>query len=253
MSKVHYYDILYELTRKELAVRYKHLAFGYVWSVLSPLMFTAVYYIVFKLILSVPQENYVLFLIAGLFPWQWITNSIGQAPITFLGNSSLIKKTTFPRYLISVVVVLQDCLHFLFTVPIILLFMFFYKSYPSIMWLPSFLLMVVVQFIFVFALNLLVATLTLFFRDLERFVSILLMLAFYLTPVLYSEAMVPERLRHFLYANPFAMLMLNWRSIILENYINPWYLLASVLWSFGFIVVSIWVYKKLVWRFAEIL
>lgn len=253
MRKVHYYDIIYELTRKELAVRYKHLVFGYLWSVLSPLLFTFVYYIVFKMIMKVPQENYVLFLIAGLFPWQWITNSVGQAPGTFISNSSLIKKTSFPRYLISLVVVAQDCIHFLFTIPILLFFMLMYESYPSALWLPGILLMICIQFIFVYALNLLIATITLFFRDLERFVSILLMLAFYLTPVLYSENMVPEKLRHLLFANPFAMLMLNWRSVILESHINTSYVFASILWSLGFLVLAQWAYKKLSWRFAEIL
>src|SRR5690348_11656719 len=131
MPTHHYFDLVVELLRKELKVRYKRLALGYLWSILSPPLYAGLYYIVFGRILQVRAENYPLFLIAGLFPWQWMANTINVGPSTFLSNSALIKKTLFPRYLIPFVIALQDAIHFLVSVPVILLFIFLFNGAPS--------------------------------------------------------------------------------------------------------------------------
>lgn len=116
-----YKDLIIELLRKELRVRYKQLALGYIWSIANPLAYAMIYYFVFMVVLKVPTPNYPVFLIASLFPWQWLSNSIMVGPMTFYGNSPLIKKTSFPRFLIPLVVVLQDGIHFFVSLPIIFL------------------------------------------------------------------------------------------------------------------------------------
>jgi lipopolysaccharide transport system permease protein len=249
----HTLEMVYELTKKELKIRYKHLAFGYVWSVLNPLFFVLIYYFVFKVIMKVPTENYPLFLVAGLFPWQWISNSISVAPTLFWSNASLIKKTQFPRNLIPLVTVFQDTLHFLVTIPLIIVLLFIWDGAPKISWLYGIPLLTLLQFLFTYSLNLLIATLTIFFRDLERFTQILLNFSFYMTPVLYSESLVPEKFRGLLPLNPFATLIINWRNLIMTNTLN-WELLGySVLWSILFLGLSHWIYKRLVWKFAELI
>jgi lipopolysaccharide transport system permease protein len=254
MQNVQYYsDLLIELTKKELSIRYKNLVFGYFWSIASPLAYALIYYFVFQVVLKIPQQNYALFLIAGLYPWQWIANSIGQAPTNFVNNGSLIKKTQFPRFLIPVVTVVQDSLHFLFTLPILIFFLIYFGSSPSLDWLWQVPLLFVSQFVLIYSLHLLIATLTLFFRDLERFVQIFLTIAFYLTPVLYSETMIPERFQHLIPLNPFATLLINWKHLFLGTPLDLSLLGFSYLWAvliFGF---AHFVYGKLSWRFAEIM
>lgn len=252
-SKPHYRDLILELTRKELSIRYKHLVFGYVWSIISPLVSVVIYYFVFQIILKVQQPNYVLFLVAGLYPWQWIANSMGIAPSVFWSNAQLIKKTLFPRFLIPLVLVLQDALHFLLTIPIILLMMLYADITPGLAWIWALPVLFIAQFMMLYALNLLLATLTLFFRDIERFVQITMSFLFYLTPILYSEEKIPAEYQQFLPLNPFATLMVNWRLIFLENTVNLYYLVCSLLWGLFLMVCCHWIYKKLSWRFAEIL
>src|SRR5690348_4100257 len=92
-----YLDVLIALTQKELRVRYKSYVLGYVWSLAQPLAFAGVFYFAFKVAMKVKTENYVAFLLSGLFPWQWISNSINAAPLMFLLNASIIKKVNFPR------------------------------------------------------------------------------------------------------------------------------------------------------------
>lgn len=253
LQKLHLRDLIVELTRKELAVRYKHMAFGYLWSITGPLASVLVYYVVFQKILKIPQPNYILFLVTGVYPWQWIANSIGIAPTTFYTNSQLIKKTLFPRFLIPFVMVTQDALHFALTIPIILLMMLYADIWPGLTWLWGLPLLFMIQFMMTYALGLLLATLTLFFRDIERLVQIAMQFTFYLTPILYSEQKVPKEYHSLLALNPFATLMINWRHVFLENTIDPFFLLCSLGWGVGLLVACQWIYRRLSWRFAEIL
>jgi len=114
-------DLIIVLTQKELKVRYKNNVLGYLWSVANPLAFAFVFYIAFKTIMKIQMENFALFLIAGLFPWQWFANSISSTPTIFLSNASIIKKVNFPKNIIPLTIVLQDMIHFILSIPVIML------------------------------------------------------------------------------------------------------------------------------------
>jgi lipopolysaccharide transport system permease protein len=211
-----------------------------------------VFFLVFSVYMRVRIDNYALFLIAGLFPWQWFANSANGAHALFLRNGSLLKKVCFPRSLLVVVDILNNMVHFLLSVPVIVAFMLFYRVYPAACWLWAVPLLVIVQFAFVLGFALLVATANLFFRDLERLVTIATMIWFYLTPVLYHVDMIPPHLRWLVYVNPMASLTVCWQGIFLHG-VLPWDMLAA---AAGFAVVMLaagyrvyWAYQ---WRFAEV-
>lgn len=248
-----YKDLITELLRKELRVRYKHLSLGYLWSIANPLAYATLYYIVFGMIMKVKTPNYPVFLIVSLFPWQWLNNSILVGPMTFYGNAGLIKKTLFPRFLIPFVVVLQDLIHFIATLPIILGFLIFYRVELSWTLLFSLPLMLALQFVLAYSLNLLIASVNLFFRDLERVLQLLMTFLFYLTPVLYDESLIPEKFQGLIIVHPVAPLMINWRNIFLHGHIDFTYFLSSCVWAAALLAVSQFTYKKLQWRFAEVL
>lgn len=242
-----------ELLKKEFRVRYKQLALGYLWSVASPLTYAALYFCVFKLIFQVKTPNYPLFLVAGLFPWQWLSNSISVGSMTFYGNASLIKKTLFPRYLISIVVTLQDMIHFIVSLPIILLMILIMQSPVTLSWLWALPVLLCLQFIIAYSLNLLTATINLFFRDLERLVQLVMTFLFYMTPVLYSEQMIPKDFQHLIIFHPIAPLIINWRNIFLGMPIDTAYLFSSAIWAAALLVIAQSTYNRLQWRFAEVL
>ena len=91
----HFIDIVIVLLQKDLKVRYKNSILGYLWSVAHPLAFAVVFYVAFKVIVKIPVENYALFLICGLFPWQWFANSVNAAPMIFLGNAPADQESEF--------------------------------------------------------------------------------------------------------------------------------------------------------------
>ncbi|MCX5635936.1 MAG: ABC transporter permease, partial [Planctomycetota bacterium] len=136
MKNLEYYkDLVLVLTRKEIKVRYASSILGYLWSVANPLAISFVFYIAFKIVMRIQIEAYSLFLITGLFPWQWLSNSISVSPMIFLGNASIIKKVNFPRNVLPLVTVLQDMVHFILAIPVIIIFMFIYHKTPSWSWL----------------------------------------------------------------------------------------------------------------------
>jgi lipopolysaccharide transport system permease protein len=251
----HYYlDLIIVLTQKEIKVRYKSSLFGYLWSIGHPLAFAFVFFIAFKIVMKIQMEDYVLFLIAGLFPWQWFSNSVNAAPMVFLGNASIIKKVNFPRNLIPFTQVLQDMIHFILAIPVIVLFLFIYHKSPSLSWLYGIPALLAIQFLMTYGFCLIVSSTNLFFRDLERLTVIFTTLLFYFTPIIYPETMIPEMYKNLVInLNPLSPLMVSWRKLFLTGTLEPLYLAigliyATLTFAFGYLV-----YKKLSWKFAEVL
>ncbi len=246
-------DLVVVLTQKELKVKYKSSLLGYLWSVAHPLAFAFVFFIAFKVVMKIQMENYALFLICGLFPWQWFANSVNVAPSMFLFSASLIKKVNFPRNIIPFTAVLQDMIHFVLSIPVIIVFMFIYHTPLSFSWLYGIPLLLIIQFALAYGVSLVVASLNLFFRDLERLISIATTLLFYFTPIIYAENMVPDKYKILLKLNPLSPLMISWRDLFLHGTLDISSLAISALYGCIAVVIGHAVYKKLSWRFAEIL
>jgi lipopolysaccharide transport system permease protein len=253
-SKIQQYiDLLIVLTQKELKVKYKSSFFGYLWSVGHPLAFAFVFFIAFKVIMRIPMEDYALFLMAGLFPWQWFSNSVNASPLSFLTNASLIKKVNFPRNIIVASLVLEGMIHFLLSIPVIILFIFIYQKAPKVSWLYGLPLLLGIQFLMTYGLSLLISSLNLFFRDLERLTIIITTLLFYFTPIIYPETMVPKQYQHWIKFNPLSFLMVSWRNLFLNGTLELTYLLISFAYAISAFLISYLLYRKLSWKFAEVL
>lgn len=246
-------DLVFELTKKEIKVRYKNSFLGYIWSILSPLSLATVFFVAFKIVIRINIENYVLFLISGLFAWQWFSNSLTASVVNFLNNVSLIKKVKFPKEVLIYSTVLNDMFHFLLSVPVIIIFLFIYKKMPNVNWLIGMPLLLLLQFFLISGFCLTVASINLFFRDLERLIIVFLNLLFYCTPVIYSETMVPEKYKIYLYLNPVAPLIISYRNLFLLGDINWNHIILLLCWSVVIYSIGYAIYKKLEWRFAEVL
>jgi len=249
----YYIDLITVLTQKEFKVRYKNSYLGYLWSVGHPLAFALVFFIAFKVVMKIKIENYTLFLITGLFPWQWFSNSVNSSPMIFLSNASIIKKVNFPRNLLPFTQVLQDMIHFLLAMPVIVLFIFIYHKSPFLSWSYGIPTLLMLQFMLTYGICLIAASINLFFRDLERLIIIFTTLLFYFTPVVYSESMIPERFKIYLVFNPLALLMVSWKNIFLAGSLNPAYLAMIFVYAITALGAGYFIYRKLSWKFAEVL
>ncbi|NEQ27788.1 MAG: ABC transporter permease, partial [Microcoleus sp. SIO2G3] len=77
--------------------------------------------------------------------------------------------------------------------------------------------------------------------------------AFYLTPIVYTEQMIPHEYKHLIYFSPFAPLMINWRRMFLDGTLDYSYLIASFIYGLFFVAIGQWVYNKLSWKFGEVI
>lgn len=247
------FDLATVITEKELKVRYKSSFFGYLWSIANPLLFAMIYYFIFKLIMRVQIPNYTVFIISGLFPWQWFASSTTNSLFSFLANAQIIKKTVFPRSIIPFSNVLMECLHFICTIPVIIVFLYIYDMRPTWDWLWGIPLIGIAQMAFTLGIALTLSTLNLFFRDLERFITLGIMLLFYCTPILYAGDMIPEKYHWLIDYNPLANMILSWRGLFMEGVVNY----HDVFMLYGYAIISLligsFVFNKLKYRFAEIL
>lgn len=246
-------DVISVLTEKELKVRYKSSFLGYLWSIANPLLFALIYYFIFKLVMRVQIPDYTVFLITGLFPWQWFASSIGNSLFSFISNAQIIKKTVFPRSIIPFCNVFMEFLHFLCTIPVIVVFLFIYDMTPSWSWLWGIPLISLAQMLLTLGLSLALSSLNLFFRDLERFIPLGIMLMFYCTPILYSSDLIPEKYHWMLNINPISEMMLAWRDLFMKGVIHYNEIASMYMYALIFLAVGSFIFNKLKFRFAEIL
>ncbi|MGF9658669.1 ABC transporter permease [Pantoea agglomerans] len=247
------FELVLVITGKEIKIRYKNNIFGYLWSLANPLCFAFIYYVAFKVVMKVPVENYTLFLLCGLFPWQWFANSLIMGMGGFLSNAQIIKKTAFPRFVIPFSTVLMECFHFIFAIPVIFIFLHIYGFSPDWIWLAGVPIIGLAQILLSFGLAILFATINLFFRDIERFVSLAIMMLFYATPILYSVDLVPKEYLWVFNANPLSSMILSWRDLFMHNNLNWGYIGNFYISSLICVFLGMWTYNKLKDRFAEVL
>ncbi len=214
----HYVDLLAVLTAKEIKVRYKRTALGYAWSLLNPIIHAITFWIAFKAILNVRIEGYFVFLLAGLFPWQWLSSSLLVAPMAFIRNETLIKKVAFPRHLIVLALVVTEGLHFLLCLPVFFAIEFLsgHRGFHAA-WLWGIPILTVIQGLVIYGCALAVASFNVFLRDIERLLALAMTVLFYLTPVIYRPEMVPPSLRPWIALNPFVPIIVAWRDLLLDG------------------------------------
>jgi len=147
----------------------------------------------------------------------------------------------------------MEFLHFLCTIPVIIVFLIIYDMSPSLSWLWGIPLIGLGQMILTYGLALILSTLNLFFRDLERFISLGIMLMFYCTPILYSVDLIPAEYHWLIDANPLSLMILSWRDLFMHGVIDYGNILHLYFYSFTTLLIGVWVFNKLKFRFAEIL
>lgn len=249
-----YKDLVIVLLQRDLKIRYKNKVLGYLWSVANPLSSALIYYLAFSVIMKVHEENYALLLVTGIFPWQWFSNGVGSAPNLFVGSGSIIKKINFPRNIVPLCAVLNHMIHFVVSIPVIVLFMLVERMFPSLSWLYGIPILLAIQSMMVYGLSLGLSAINLFFRDLDRLTGIVVHFLFFLTPVLYTVDRYPEEYRDLAVAvNPAAALMVSWRQLFLDGTLNPLYLLISLGYAALSMLIGYLIYRRLSWKFAELI
>ena len=246
-----YRELLKTNIKKEIRGKYKGSWLGVLWTFLNPLLMLAVYAFVFPYILRVNVDNYTIFMIVALIPWNFFTTAIQSGTGSVVANGNILKKVYFPREIIPISITTSQSVNFLITCIIMAVFIIFSGVGFSVHAL-LFPLLVLIQYILILGLTFILSALTVFVRDIDHFVSVILMLGFYATPIVYQGEMLPKKFQIFLKLNPMAQLVEAYRSILYYHRMPDMTML--VIWGLGsvaLLVVGYLIFKKLEKSFVE--
>lgn len=198
--------LLYELVLRDLVLRYRGSILGFAWTLLNPVLFMAVYTMVFSVILKSSIPHYPLFLLSGLIPWLWFSGAVTQSSTAILGGSTYIGKTLMPAELLVLVPVLSNGINFLITILLLLPVSVAFGANVTwgLLFLPA---LVAIELCMTLGLSLLLATATVFYRDLQQIITYVFTAVFFLSPIFYTKENVPANLRFLVTYNPLASLI----------------------------------------------
>ena len=207
-----YRELLFTLTKKELKVKYRGSALGFFWSLLNPILTMLVYSFVFSIVLRAGIKEFAIFLICALLPFNFLSNSVNYGASSIIGNSNLVNKIYFPREIIPLSIVFANLVNFFFELIALFIVMAVmgYKFYMYLYLLP---IIIFIQFFLVVGMTLLVSALNVFFRDLQHLITIIMMVWFFGTPIIYPLSMVPERFQYIIKINPMTIYAAYYRNI----------------------------------------
>jgi ABC-type polysaccharide/polyol phosphate export permease len=252
-----YRPLIQTLVARDLKARYRGSALGFFWSFINPLLLLLVYTFVFATVMpraaDDPIQPYALFMFCGILPWTWFSSSILEASNVLISGGNLIKKVLFPAEVLPIVTVLANMVHFFLGLPILVIFLIYYQR-PldpiELLWFP---VIVFVQLLLTLGLSLLVAALTVHFRDLKDILGNLMTFWFFATPIIYPMSQAPAEYRWLLNLNPMTHLAISYQEVLF--YVGPhghWkWLMALLAGSIGMFLVGYFVFDRLRDSFAE--
>jgi len=213
--------------RREFQAKYGNAMLGASWTLLQPLAMIVVYTVIFAQVMhsKLPGNTstfaYSIYLCAGILTWGLFAEILTRAQTMFLDNANLIKKISFPRICLPIIVVLSALLNFAIIFGLFVVFLLLSGTFPGAVFL-AILPVLLVQVLFAVGLGLLVGLLNVFFRDVGQLFTILLQFWFWFTPVVYPASILPEGIRGLLVYNPMAAVIGAYQTILVEARAPVW-------------------------------
>ncbi len=239
----HYVDIVIVLAKKDFKLRYRNSVLGFVWSLLNPLGYMLILTLVFSMLLHSNIPNFAPWILMALLVWRFFQVATNQSLSSVVNNPSLVTKIDMPRTLIvlssNVANLIGSSLEFAVLLP--LLFLLGVQPDLHILFLPAIILM---EFLLIFSLSLLLASLNLKYRDFSQIWDIALQLGFFVSPIVYDESLVPSRFQFLYSLNPVTRLIGATRTLFFDHQFPSGYdflvilSFTAVLMAIGFVVFS---------------
>ena len=230
-------ELIAILVAKQLKLRYRGTALGFLWTILNPVFLMLVYTLVFSVYFRIDMESYPAFLFTGLLPWLWFASSLQQGVTSILDGAGLVTRSQFPAEVLPVVAVVANGVNFALSLPLLFAFLlaFHVPAGLPLLVLPA---LVALQLLLTLAVVLVAAAVNIHFRDLQHIVLHLLTVLQFLTPVFYPVRLIPEVLRPWVLLNPLAVLMDAYHDVLYANRMPNGSALVAVL-AFTCVVLSL--------------
>jgi lipopolysaccharide transport system permease protein len=220
--------------KREFQLRYRNSLFGALWTVLNPLSMIVVYTVVFSQIMRARLPGvddgmaYSVYLCAGLLTWGLFSEITLRSQNMFLENANLLKKISFPKICLPVIVLFNAGINFAIIIGLFLGFLLITGRLPG-MALLALLPLLALQMIFCAGLGMILGVLNVFFRDVGQFFGICLQFWFWLTPIVYPISILPEWVQRLLQLNPLTNLIASYQNLFLYGQWPVWSSLLPIL------------------------
>ncbi len=245
--------LVYNLILRNLKIRYRKSFFGMLWTVLIPAGSASIYYLVFEFVLKVKIDNYLLLILGGLIPWTFFSSSLSSSLEVIVANYGLLNKVPLPPNSLTIAEILTHFLNFALSLPIIAITFIFYQKIPTV-YLIQFVPLTLLLLIITYSIGLIFGLIYAFFRDFRYLFQLILQFWFYLTPVMYTQSMIPEKFQVFLHLNPVAMIFIGFqKSLVFDKWLTPFEWLSITSWTLFAFFTAKYQFQKHSKRIVEIL
>lgn len=240
----HFFELLIEMTKKDLLTRYKYTFFGFLWLILIPVLQMLIIGFVFRFFIREPIKYYFHFLFIGLLVWNFFSLSLTKTVPSIVFERTLIKKAYFPKEVIPLSIILSNFFHLLISV-VLFLFAVFFIGKLTLTGVLLAIVAFILLLIFTTGLSLLTSALNVRFRDVNFFVQALLMVWFYATPIIYSLHLIPNNLLWLWRFNPLtSILQLLQYSFLGEAAPGPAMITSNVIVIIVITFLGVWIFQK---------
>ncbi|WP_426573391.1 ABC transporter permease [Aquihabitans sp. McL0605] len=204
-----YRELIGNLTRKELKVKYKNSILGFAWSLLNPLMYLVVFSLVFNIISDVHVPYYGIFFLSGLLAWNFFSAGLGSGTSSIVQNAQLVTKVWFPREALVLASVFTALVHFFLQSIVLLAALLVFRRMPDPTYIPVFLLALVVIMLLGTALAVGLSAVNVYLRDTQHLLEVVLLAWFWLSAIAYPYGSIVTHLNNTRYAGKEWILNLN--------------------------------------------
>jgi lipopolysaccharide transport system permease protein len=222
-----YRGFIFGSVKREFQSRYRNSLLGAAWTVLNPLAMIVVYTVIFSQVMRArlpgidSQFAYSIYLCAGVLTWGLFAEITGRAQNVFIEHANLIKKISFPRICLPVIVVLNAGVNFAIIFGLFLAFLIFSGNFPGIAF-AAVVPVLAIQILFSIGLGMVIGVLNVFFRDVGQFFGVLLQFWFWFTPVVYTASILPQWVQGYLRWNPMTPVIGAYQDILVHSTWPNW-------------------------------
>lgn len=252
-------EIIWSLAVNDFSTKYAGSIFGVFWAFFQPVITILIYAFVFQYGLKstspVPNVSYIYWFAAGMIPWFFVSDGIRNVTNVLIEYSYLVKKVLFEVGLLPVIKILSSIFIHIVFVALLFLIALINKENISV-YVVQTLYYFLCAVAFIYALGKITSSLILFFRDLGQIVNIVLDIALWATPIIWSYNIVPETYRWIVKLNPIFYITEGYR----DSFINQVWFVEKPAWSFYFWIVTVVlllignkIFAKMQPQFADVL
>lgn len=216
-----------ESIKREFQSKYQNSLIGSFWAVINPLAMILVYTLIFSAVMKAKLPNvdgeyaYSIYLCAGILTWGFFSEVVLRGLNMFLENANLLKKMSFPRFCLPVIVLSTGLVNFAIIFLLFTVFMLLSGNFPGVVYISVFPLLALLA-LFSIGLGITLGIFNVFFRDVGQLMGVVMTFWFWLTPIIYPANILNESLQSILRWNPLTSMMSAFQTVLVYGQWPDW-------------------------------